>query len=170
MDDCGIPFSFRTRSAGGESALFVARRSIYFDLFAALLNFGITPPPKWHPPYVNAHETPTRFLYPGDKKRLVRQAGGGCLRNLPAQTWTCVVACAIGEWNRKGILHGRLLRKKVVRAGRSAANIFTSSSATPTAAPAADRPYYVLRLPPFRVIPPRLLRNRPVPFSILPWT
>lgn len=73
MDDCGIPFSFRTRSAGGESALFVARRSIYFDLFAALLNFEITPPLKWHPPYVNAHETPTRFLYPGDKKRLVRQ-------------------------------------------------------------------------------------------------
>jgi len=31
--------------------------------------------PKWHPPYVNAHETPTRFLYPGDKKRLVRQGG-----------------------------------------------------------------------------------------------
>ena len=77
MDDCGIPFSFRTRSAGGESALFVARRSIYFDLFAALLNFGITPPPKWHPPYVNAHETPTKFLHPEDKKRLVRHAGAG---------------------------------------------------------------------------------------------
>ena len=83
MDDSGIPFYLRTRSAVGESALFVARQSIYFDLFAALLNFGITPPPKWHPPYVNAHETPTRFLHPGDKKRLVRQAGEACLRNLP---------------------------------------------------------------------------------------
>jgi len=32
MDDCGIPFSFRTRSAGGESALFVVRQSILTDM------------------------------------------------------------------------------------------------------------------------------------------
>ena len=49
MDNCGIPFSFRTRSAVGESALFVARQSIYFDLFAALHNVGITPPPSGTP-------------------------------------------------------------------------------------------------------------------------
>ena len=49
MDDSGIPFSLRTRSAVGESALFVARQSIYFDLFAALFNFGITPPPSGTP-------------------------------------------------------------------------------------------------------------------------
>ena len=49
MDDCGILFCFRTRSAVGESALFVAGQSIYFDLFAALLNFGITPHPSGTP-------------------------------------------------------------------------------------------------------------------------
>lgn len=49
MDDCGIPFSFRTCSAVGESAFFVARQSIYFDLFAALLNFGKTPPSRGTP-------------------------------------------------------------------------------------------------------------------------
>lgn len=68
MDDSGISLSLRTRSAVGESALIVARQSIHFDLFAALLNFWNNTTPKWHRPYVNAHETPTRFLYPGDKK------------------------------------------------------------------------------------------------------
>ena len=48
---------------------------IYSDLFAALPNLGKTPP-KWHSPYVNAHETPTRFLHPEDKKWHVR----GCRR------------------------------------------------------------------------------------------
>jgi hypothetical protein len=49
MNDSEIPLSLRTRSAVGESALMVARQSIYFDLFAALLNFGITPPPGGTP-------------------------------------------------------------------------------------------------------------------------
>lgn len=33
--------------------------------------------PQVAPPYVNAHEALTRFLHLEDKKRLVRQAGGG---------------------------------------------------------------------------------------------
>ena len=61
----GIPFSFRTRSAVGETALCVARQSIYFDLFAALLNIGITPPPKWHSDTSDVHETLARFLHSG---------------------------------------------------------------------------------------------------------
>ena len=139
MDDCGIPFSFRTHSAGGESALFVARRSIYFDLFAALLNFGITPP-KWHTPYVTMRMRLLPDFCTWRQKEACAAGGRGLFKESAAQTWTCVVACAIGEWNRKGSLHGRLLRKKVVRADRSAANIFTSSSATPTAASGADQP------------------------------
>jgi hypothetical protein len=31
-----------------------------------------TPLPKWHSLYVNSHETPTRFLYPENKKGHVR--------------------------------------------------------------------------------------------------
>src|SRR4029077_5311951 len=76
MDDCGIPFSFRTRSAGGESALFVARRSIYFDLFAALLNFGITPPPSGTPRTTMRMRLLPDFCTQETKRGLFGRGGG----------------------------------------------------------------------------------------------
>jgi hypothetical protein len=76
MDDRGIPFTFRTSNAVGEVALLVARQSNYFDLFAALLNTGITPPPSGTSPYTSmGMKTLTRFLHPGDKKESC-SAGG----------------------------------------------------------------------------------------------
>ena len=76
MHNCGIPFTFRTRSAVGELAFCVARQSIYFDLFAALLNFGITPPPKWHLRMSIRMRLLPDFCTLETKKSLVRQAAG----------------------------------------------------------------------------------------------
>ena len=96
MDDSGIPFSLRTRSAVGESALFVARQSIYFDLFAALLNFGITPPPSGTPRMSMRMRLLPDFCTLETKKSLVRQAAGyGTLPSKGYKNW----GNGIGLWS-----------------------------------------------------------------------
>ena len=98
MDDSGIPFSLRTRSAVGESALFVAHQSIYFDLFAALLNFGITPPPSGTPSTSMRMRLLPDFCILETKKSLVRQAAG--YGNLPSKgykNWTWGLAYGLTE-------------------------------------------------------------------------
>lgn len=88
MDDSGIPFSLRTRSAVGESTLFVARQSIYFDLFAALFNFGITPPPSGTPRTSMRMRLLPDFCTLETKKSLVRQAAGyGTLPSKGYKNW-----------------------------------------------------------------------------------
>jgi hypothetical protein len=95
MDDSGIPFSLRTRSAVGESALIVARQSIYFDLFAALLNFGITPPPSGTPRTSMRMRLLPDFCTLETKKSLVRQgAGYGTLPSKGYKNW----GKGIGLW------------------------------------------------------------------------
>ena len=67
LDDWAIPFSSRTRSAVGESVLFVASQSVSAR-FAALLNTGITPAPQGAQTGVPLGMGPIRASYPTSKR------------------------------------------------------------------------------------------------------
>ena len=75
LDDWAILFSSRTRSAVGESVLFVACQFISAR-FAALPNTGITPAPHGRTPHPPWGLVPYQALTPPAKEALCGQAGG----------------------------------------------------------------------------------------------